>query len=113
MYAIRSYYELAPDRLTDVAGLGRVQRSRGDRRAQLTDALRGRIVRLADGHVITSYSIHYTKLYENPSVEIRVRIFASSGLLISSPTLSPVNRQSVELPMLSTSLLHSDRNNFV
>ena len=79
MYAIRSYYGLVADPHDDVVvGVGGEPEElellgvTGEVRERLTDRLSGdgEVGRFGDGvevGVITSYSIHYTKLYEPSS----------------------------------------------
>ena len=67
MYAIRSYYEVLTVNGHDVAaiaaGIEQAKTVKGKPALVILDTIKGKGVSFAE-NVITSYSIHYTKLYE-------------------------------------------------
>ena len=66
MYAIRSYYALAAAVAVELAHRGLpVHLTTSDPAAHLTETLDGSLDNLSVSRVITSYSIHYTKLYDS------------------------------------------------
>ena len=83
MYAIRSYYVLSPYRLKEDVDLALEE---GFAMISSTPA---KLANLEDrGEVITSYSIHYTKLYDDDDCEDKLNTLKQLGVTFSEFPLS-------------------------